>query len=366
MAVWEGLQRERRLQRTRARGRPHLAAGLDAAGLREVHAPGRYAVRAGLHRGRAAQQRRHHPLPRPAVRGAVRPGRPSGRAHRRHPRGAARRGRRSAPTSRSGSCAPSTTSRSLDHDRILRSYLTIIHATLRTNFFQHRRRRAAAKTYLSLKLEPTAIPDLPEPRPAFEIFVYSPRVEGVHLRFGAVARGGPALVRPPRRLPHRGARPGQGADGEEHRDRAGGRQGRLLLQAAARDPAGPTARPGWPRAIACYKTFISGLLDITDNLVEPTGARSCRRGSVVRHDGDDPYLVVAADKGTATFSDIANGVAQDYGFWLGDAFASGGSVGYDHKAMGITARGAWESVRRHFREMGRRLPDRGLHLRRHR
>ena len=115
------------------------------------------------------------------------------------------------------------------------------------------------------------------------------------------------------------------------------------------DPAA-TARRGWPRASPATRLFISGLLDVTDNLVDGDGR--CPPTGVVRHDGDDPYLVVAADKGTATFSDIANGISQDYGFWLGDAFASGGSVGYDHKAMGITARGAWESVRRHFREMG--------------
>ena len=156
-----------------------------------------------------------------------------------------------------------------------------------------------------------------------------------------------ALVRPPRRLPHRGAGPGQGADGEEHRDRAGRRQGRVLLQAAARPQSD---RDAWlAEGIACYTTFISGLLDITDNLVD---GETVPPRDVVRHDGDDSYLVVAADKGTATFSDIANGVAKDYGFWLGDAFASGGSVGYDHKAMGITARGAWVSVQRHFREMG--------------
>ena len=158
----------------------------------------------------------------------------------------------------------------------------------------------------------------------------------------------PALVGPPRRLPHRDPRPGQGADGEEHRDRAGRRQGRLLRQAAA--------RPGWrrPRRVAGRGRRV--LQDLHPRPArrhrQPGGGETVPPERVVRHDGDDSYLVVAADKGTATFSDIANGVSEDYGFWLGDAFASGGSVGYDHKAMGITARGAWVSVRRHFREMG--------------
>ncbi|CAN5330563.1 NAD-glutamate dehydrogenase [soil metagenome] len=234
---------------------------------------------------------------------------------------------------------------SLDHDRILRSYLTHVRATLRTNYFQYADDSSSPKPYISFKLEPSAIPDLPEPRPKYEIFVYSPRVEGVHLRFGAVARGG--LRWSDRRDDFRtevlslvnaqmvkntvivpvGAK--------------GGFFAKLLPDSSDRD--------AWlAEGIACYTTFISGLLDVTDNLVEGATVPPPR---VVRHDGDDSYLVVAADKGTATFSDIANKVAQDYGFWLGDAFASGGSVGYDHKAMGITARGAWVSVQRHFREM---------------
>ncbi len=234
---------------------------------------------------------------------------------------------------------------SLDHDRILRSYLTVVKATLRTNFYQ-----AAAdgslKPYISFKLEPDAIPELPEPRPRFEIFVYSPRVEGVHLRFGAVARGG--LRWSDRR--------------DDFRTEVLGLVKAQMVKNAVIVPVGakggffckqlpdPGDREAWmAEGIACYKTFISGLLDVTDNLVN---GETVPPRDVVRHDGDDSYLVVAADKGTATFSDIANGVALDYGFWLGDAFASGGSVGYDHKAMGITARGAWESVKRHFREMG--------------
>ena len=234
---------------------------------------------------------------------------------------------------------------SLDHDRILRSYLTHIKSTLRTNYFQ-----AAADggvhPYMSFKLEPSAIPDLPEPRPKYEIFVYSPRVEGVHLRFGAVARGG--LRWSDRR--------------DDFRTEVLGLVKAQMVKNTVIVPVGakggffckqlpdPGDREAWlAEGISCYRTFISGLLDVTDNLVE--GETVPPKG-VVRHDADDTYLVVAADKGTATFSDIANGVSADYGFWLGDAFASGGSVGYDHKAMGITARGAWVSVQRHFRERG--------------
>ncbi|HWJ82011.1 MAG TPA: NAD-glutamate dehydrogenase [Nocardioides sp.] len=233
---------------------------------------------------------------------------------------------------------------SLDHDRILRSYLTHVRATLRTNYFQEDGHRA--KPYLSIKLEPSAIPELPEPRPRFEIFVYSPRVEGVHLRFGPVARGG--LRWSDRR--------------DDFRTEVLGLVKAQMVKNTVIVPVGAKGgfyakqlpdssdRDAWlAEGIACYQTFVRGLLDVTDNLV---GGETVPPPRVVRHDGDDSYLVVAADKGTATFSDIANGVAKDYGFWLGDAFASGGSVGYDHKAMGITARGAWVSVQRHFREMG--------------
>ncbi|PVG81570.1 NAD-glutamate dehydrogenase [Nocardioides gansuensis] len=234
---------------------------------------------------------------------------------------------------------------SLDHDRILRSYLTLVDATLRTNYFQTGE-EGRPKTYMSFKLEPSAIPELPEPRPSFEIFVYSPRVEGVHLRFGAVARGG--LRWSDRR--------------DDFRTEVLGLVKAQMVKNTVIVPVGakggffckqlpdPGDRDAWlGEGIACYRTFISGLLDITDNRVD---GETVPPPGVVRHDGDDSYLVVAADKGTATFSDIANGVAKDYGFWLGDAFASGGSVGYDHKAMGITARGAWVSVQRHFRERG--------------
>ncbi|GHG82967.1 NAD-glutamate dehydrogenase [Streptomyces griseocarneus] len=235
---------------------------------------------------------------------------------------------------------------SLDEDRILRSFLTVIKATLRTNHFQ-RDADGAPRPYLSIKLDPQAIPDLPAPRPAFEIWVYSPRVEGVHLRFGKVARGG--LRWSDRR--------------EDFRTEVLGLVKAQMVKNTVIVPVGAKGgfvgkqlpdpsvdRDAWlAEGIASYKTFISGLLDITDNMV---GGEVVPPKDVVRHDEDDTYLVVAADKGTATFSDIANEVAQSYGFWLGDAFASGGSAGYDHKGMGITARGAWESVKRHFRELG--------------
>ncbi|MCK8436530.1 NAD-glutamate dehydrogenase [Streptomyces sp. D2-8] len=235
---------------------------------------------------------------------------------------------------------------SLDEDRILRSFLTVIKATLRTNFFQE---AAGGKPhdYVSMKFDPQAIPDLPAPRPAFEIWVYSPRVEGVHLRFGKVARGG--LRWSDRR--------------EDFRTEILGLVKAQMVKNTVIVPVGAKGgfvakqlpdpsvdRDAWlAEGVASYKTFISALLDITDNMV---AGEVVPPADVVRHDEDDTYLVVAADKGTATFSDIANGVAENYNFWLGDAFASGGSAGYDHKGMGITARGAWESVKRHFRDMG--------------
>lgn len=235
---------------------------------------------------------------------------------------------------------------SLDEDRILRSFLTVIKATLRTNFFQ-KTESGEPHSYVSMKFDPQAIPDLPAPRPAFEIWVYSPRVEGVHLRFGKVARGG--LRWSDRR--------------EDFRTEILGLVKAQMVKNTVIVPVGAKGgfvakqlpdpsvdRDAWlAEGVACYKTFISALLDITDNLV---AGEVVPPADVVRHDEDDTYLVVAADKGTATFSDIANQVAESYDFWLGDAFASGGSAGYDHKGMGITARGAWESVKRHFRELG--------------
>ena len=246
---------------------------------------------------------------------------------------------------------------SLDEDRILRSFLTLIKATLRTNFFQSAG-EAGAKgskqgetreqhSYVSMKFDPQAIPDLPAPRPAYEIWVYSPRLEGVHLRFGKVARGG--LRWSDRREDFRTEILGL-VKAQMVKNTVivpvGAKGGFVAKQLP--DPA--VDRDAWlAEGIAAYKIFISALLDITDNLV---GGEVVPPTDVVRHDGDDTYLVVAADKGTASFSDIANEVAVSYNFWLGDAFASGGSAGYDHKGMGITARGAWESVKRHFRELG--------------
>ncbi|MGM1057888.1 NAD-glutamate dehydrogenase [Saccharothrix sp. Mg75] len=239
---------------------------------------------------------------------------------------------------------------SLDADRILRSLLTLVQATLRTNYFV-RDERGDPRAYLAVKLDPRAIPDLPQPRPRFEIFVYSPRVEGVHLRFGPVARGG--LRWSDRREDFRTEVLGL--------VKAQAVKNAVIVPVGAKGgfvvkkPPAPTGDQGLDReaflaeGIACYRMFISGLLDLTDNLSSGTVVPAPQ---VVRHDGDDTYLVVAADKGTASFSDIANEVSASYGFWLGDAFASGGSVGYDHKAMGITAKGAWESVKRHFRELG--------------
>ena len=232
----------------------------------------------------------------------------------------------------------------LDADRVLRTLITLIEASLRTNFFQY-------KPYLSIKLDPSQIGQMPSPKPMYEIWVYSPRVEGVHLRFGKVARGG--LRWSDRR--------------EDFRTEVLGLVKAQTVKNAVIVPTGAKGGffakklpdPGVDRAawlaegIESYKTFIRGLLDLTDNLVaENDGEHVVAPRRVVRHDDDDSYLVVAADKGTASFSDIANGLAAEYGFWLGDAFASGGSVGYDHKEMGITAKGAWESVKRHFSELG--------------
>ncbi|MDQ3761382.1 MAG: NAD-glutamate dehydrogenase [Actinomycetota bacterium] len=241
----------------------------------------------------------------------------------------------------------------LDADRILRSLLMLVRATLRTNYYLHNGTDAVAgsRPYLAFKLDPKAVPDLPEPRPAFEIFVCSPRVEGVHVRFGPVARGG--LRWSDRREDFRTEVLGL-AEAQAVKNAVivpAGAKGAFV----AKRPPPPTGDPGLDReavqaeGIVCYRMFVSGLLDLTDNLVDGISRHPDR---VVCYDGDDSYLVVAADKGTATFSDIANEIAASYGFWLGDAFASGGSAGYDHKAMGITARGVWESVKRHFLELG--------------
>ncbi len=238
----------------------------------------------------------------------------------------------------------------LDEDRIIRRFANAVEATLRTNFFTTDD-DGEFKPYASFKIDSANVDDLPEPRPKKEIFVYSPRMEGCHLRGGDVARGG---IRWSDRR-------------EDFRTEILGLQKAQMVKNSVIVPVGakggfvckslpaPTGDPQADRqavqeeVVACYSTLIRGLLDVTDNLV---AGKIVPPDTVVRHDGDDPYLVVAADKGTATFSDIANRISQDYGFWLGDAFASGGSAGYDHKKMGITAKGAWESVKRHFREIG--------------
>jgi glutamate dehydrogenase len=235
---------------------------------------------------------------------------------------------------------------SLDHDRVLRRLAALIQAVTRTNYYQTDS-TGATKSYISFKIASRTLVDLPAPKPYREIFVASPVVEGVHLRFGPVARGG--LRWSDRR--------------DDFRTEVLGLVKAQQVKNAVIVPVG--SKGGFypkrlPRsggeafreaAIEAYKTFLCGLLDLTDNL--NASGDIDHPPQVVAHDGDDPYLVVAADKGTATFSDVANTVAADYGFWLGDAFASGGSAGYDHKAMGITARGAWESVKRHFRELGK-------------
>jgi glutamate dehydrogenase len=242
---------------------------------------------------------------------------------------------------------------SLDTDRVLRAFASMIQATLRTNYFVTRTDSARQQNVLAFKLNAELIDEVPLPRPKFEIFVYSRRVEGVHLRFGFVARGG--LRWSDRREDFRteilGLVKAQAVKNAVIVP-VGAKGGFVVKQ-----PPPATGDPAVDRdaqrieGVACYKLFISGLLDVTDNVDKVSGDVVTPQ-NVVRRDGADAYLVVAADKGTATFSDIANEVAASYGFWLGDAFASGGSVGYDHKAMGITAKGAWEAVKRHFREMG--------------
>ena len=236
---------------------------------------------------------------------------------------------------------------SLDHDRILRSFVALILATLRTTMYQSRD-GGEEPTGIALKLDPHRIPDVPLPRPQFEIWVHSPRVEGVHLRFGSVARGG--LRWSDRQEDFRTEVLGL-VKAQEVKNAVivpVGAKGGFFARALP-DPA--IDRDGWlAEGKAAYREFVSSMLDLTDNLVD---GRVVPPRDTIRYDGDDPYLVVAADKGTATFSDLANSIALEHEFWLGDAFASGGSVGYDHKAMGITARGAWESVQRHFRDLGR-------------
>lgn len=238
----------------------------------------------------------------------------------------------------------------LSEDRVLRQLLALVQATLRTNFWRTGPGASGAagprRSFLSFKLDSAKVPGLPEPRPLYEIWAYSPRFEGIHLRGGKVARGGLRWSDRP----------------DDFRTEVLGLVKAQMVKNTVIVPVGSKggfvlkkAPPASDReafmkeGIACYQEYLRGLLDLTDNLV---GGKTVPPPQVVRIDGDDPYLVVAADKGTATFSDHANAVSAEYGHWLGDAFASGGSQGYDHKAMGITARGAWESVKRHFRELG--------------
>jgi len=233
---------------------------------------------------------------------------------------------------------------SLDEDRILRRYLDLTMATLRTNFYQYDA-KGQPKPYISYKLQPSAIPELPLPLPLYEIFVYSPRVEGVHLRAAKVARGG--IRWSDRREDFRTEILGL-MKAQQVKNSVivpSGAKGGFIPKCL---PATGSREEVMQEVIASYSIFIRGLLDLTDNRV---GDHIDPPKRVVRHDNDDAYLVVAADKGTATFSDIANAIAAEYDFWLGDAFASGGSAGYDHKKMGITAVGCWESVKRHFREI---------------
>ena len=247
---------------------------------------------------------------------------------------------------------------SLDEDRILRSFIGVIEATLRTNYYidyardesgDGLRKDGGPADYLAFKFDTAKVPDLPKPRPFREIWVCGPKVEGTHLRFGAVARGG--LRWSDRR--------------EDFRTEVLGLVKAQMVKNTVIVPVGSKGgfypkqlpnpaqdREAWlTEGKACYRRFINGLLDLTDNLT--TDGKIVPPRNVVRHDDDDPYLVVAADKGTASFSDIANGIAEAHGYWLHDAFASGGSAGYSHKGMGITARGAWESVKHHFRTLGK-------------
>ncbi|HJV72468.1 NAD-glutamate dehydrogenase [Ideonella sp.] len=238
----------------------------------------------------------------------------------------------------------------LQEDRVLRQLLAVVLATLRTNFWRtgvgHSGAAGPRRSFLSFKFESAKVPGLPEPKPLYEIFVYSPRFEGIHLRGGKVARGGLRWSDRP----------------EDFRTEVLGLVKAQMVKNTVIVPVGskggfvlkkappPSEREAYLKeGVACYQDYLRGLLDLTDNLA---GTTVVPPPMVTRLDGDDPYLVVAADKGTATFSDYANAVSKEYGHWLGDAFASGGSVGYDHKAMGITARGAWESVKRYFRERG--------------
>lgn len=338
--------------------RLQLAAGLTGREIVILRAYCRYLLQTGVPFSQASMERTlaaHPLLAARLVRLFEAQFRPAGRSarHGGATRVASREATRLAAQIRAGLEAVS----SVDEDRILRAYLGLVEATLRTNFYQaapgpsacSAAERSGAqdgrKPYVSFKFDPARIPELPLPRPRFEIFVYSPRVEGVHLRMGYVARGG--IRWSDRREDFRTEVLGL--------MKAQNVKNTLIVPVGAKGGFVPKRLPAGTReeiqaeVVACYQTFIRGLLDLTDNIV---GGRIVPPPEVVRRDGDDTYLVVAADKGTATFSDTANALSAEYGYWLGDAFASGGSAGYDHKKMGITARGAWECVKRHFRELG--------------
>jgi len=234
---------------------------------------------------------------------------------------------------------------SIDEDKIIRRLLDLIKASLRTNYFQLDATTGKLKDYLSIKLNSRHIPEIPQPAPLYEIFVYSPRFEGVHLRNAKVARGG--IRWSDRREDFRTEILGL--------EKAQTVKNSVIVPSVAKGgfvlkttPMPSTREALQAEVVFCYKSFIRGLLDLTDNIVNK---KIISPKNVVCYDDNDPYLVVAADKGTATFSDIANSISLEYNFWLGDAFASGGSAGYDHKKIGITARGAWESIKRHFREL---------------
>ncbi len=237
---------------------------------------------------------------------------------------------------------------SLDQDTILRRLHNLIESTMRTNAYQ-RDAHGAFKDYISFKIDCSLVTSMPDPRPMYEVFVFSARMEGVHLRFGKVARGG---IRWSDRSDDFRTEVLGLVKAQKVKNAVivpTGAKGGFILK---NPPPASDRKAFAEEGIACYRLLIKGLLDITDNL---KGDDAVRPAHAICYDEEDPYLVVAADKGTASFSDIANGISADYGFWLGDAFASGGSVGYDHKVMGITAKGAWECVKRHFREIGKNI-----------
>ena len=345
LAVWRGDVEDDGFNRLVLRARPDVARG---------HGPAR--VRASIcarRRPRSARRTWRRRWPRnPRITrllgGALRrPLRPGGRADA------------DARPDELGRRSPTLDAvASLDEDRILRTLPERRRHAAHELVPGRRRRRAPAVPLVQAR--PGAVPDLPLPRPMFEIFVYSPRIEGVHLRGGEVARGG-IRWSDRRGLPHRGARADEGADGEERRDRPGRRQGRLRGQAAAaRRPRRAARRGGRVLPDLHLRPARPHRQHRRAASVVPPAATSCATTATIRTSSSRPTRARRRSR------DIANGIAAEYGFWLGDAFASGGSDGYDHKEMGITARGAWESVKRHFRELGIDIADHGLHRRRHR